>query len=109
MDFIDLNKACPKDRFPLSQIDIIIDATTGYRVLSFIDTYSGYNPICMNQSDEEKTAFITDTGIYLAKFAFRVDSGKSLGFIISKKGIEANAEKIGAILNMKQPQNINDT
>lgn len=45
----------------------------------------------------------------LTKCVFEVDSGRSLGFIVSEKCIEANTEKINAILDMKPPQNINET
>ena len=45
VDFIDLNKACPKDCYPLPWIDLIMDETTGSALLSFIDAYSGYNQI----------------------------------------------------------------
>ena len=38
------------------------------------------------------------------KCAFGVSSGKFLGFMVSHKGIEANPDKIQAILNMKPPQ-----
>ncbi|XP_042950141.1 uncharacterized protein LOC122282257 [Carya illinoinensis] len=40
VDFTNLNKAFPKDSFPLPRIDIIVDATTGYRILCFMDAYS---------------------------------------------------------------------
>ena len=43
MDFIDLNKACPKDSFPLPRINALVDSTSGYELLSFMDTFSGYN------------------------------------------------------------------
>ena len=43
MDFTDLNKACPKDYFPLPRIDLLVDATAGHLLLSFMDAYSGYN------------------------------------------------------------------
>ena len=42
------------------------------------------------------------------KCAFRVTSGKFLGFIVSQRGIEANPDKIQAILNMEPPKNIKD-
>ena len=45
MDFIDLNKACPKDSFPLPIIDQLVDATSGHALLSFMDAYSGYSQI----------------------------------------------------------------
>ncbi|KAM6577956.1 hypothetical protein CsatB_029793 [Cannabis sativa] len=43
IDFSDLNKACPKDCFPLPKIDQLVDATAGHELMSFIDAYSGYN------------------------------------------------------------------
>ena len=35
VDFTDLNKACPKDSFPLPRIDQLVDSTAGYRLLTF--------------------------------------------------------------------------
>lgn len=64
VDFTDLNKACPKDSFPLPKIDLIVDLTSRHKMLSFIDAYSGYNQIWMNPDNEEKTSFIIDRGLY---------------------------------------------
>ena len=47
VDFIDLNKASPKDDFPLPHIDILVDKTTGHALLSFMDCFSIYNQIKM--------------------------------------------------------------
>ena len=43
IDYIGLNKACPKDHFPLPRIDQIVDSTSGCEILSFLDAYSGYH------------------------------------------------------------------
>ena len=43
IDFTDLNKACPKDSFPLPRIDQLVDSTARHKLLSFMDTFSGYN------------------------------------------------------------------
>jgi hypothetical protein len=51
VDFRDLNKACPKDDFPLPLIEQMVDATTGHEALSFMDGYSGYNQILMAEED----------------------------------------------------------
>ncbi|CAL8992394.1 unnamed protein product [Prunus brigantina] len=170
-DYTDLNKACPKDSFPLPRIDQLVDATTGYELLSFMDAYSGYNQIFMNPTDHEHTTFIIDKGLYcydlmslglknagvtyqhlvnkifdeligicmevyvddmldqsktadqhlhnlslmvdvlrkykmhlnLTKCAFGISSGKFLGFMINQRGIEANPEKIKALLDMRVP------
>ena len=47
VDFTDLNKACPKDSFPLPKIDQLVDSTAGHGLLSFMDAFSGYNQIPM--------------------------------------------------------------
>ena len=171
VDFTDLNKACPKDDFPLPRIDQLVDSTAGCEVLSFLDAYSGYHQINMCLDDEEKTAFITPFGIFCyvkmpfglknagvsfqrlmqatflpqlgrnleayvddlvvksikklnhisdlqetfdnlrkhrlklnpEKCVFGVSSGKLLGFLVSIRGIEANPEKIKAIVQMRPP------
>ena len=59
VDFRDLNKAIPKDDFPLPHIDMLVDSTTGHPMLSFMDGISGYNQILMAPEDMEKTSFIT--------------------------------------------------
>ena len=43
VDFTDLNKACPKDSYPLLHIDQLVDLTTGHKLLSFMNAFSGYN------------------------------------------------------------------
>ena len=64
IDFTDLNKAYPKDSFPLPRIDLIVDATVGRELLSFIDAFSDYNQINMDPSNQEKTSFVTSRGTY---------------------------------------------
>jgi hypothetical protein len=64
IDFTALNKHCPKDYFPLPQIDQIINSTASYERLLFLDAYSGYNQIRLKVEDKEKTAFITPHGVY---------------------------------------------
>ena len=67
VDFTDLNKACPKDSYPLPCIDQPVDSTTGHQLLSFIDAFSGYNQIKMDEADKEKTSFITSQGLFCYK------------------------------------------
>ena len=64
IDFKKLNKACPKDSYPLPRIDQLMDATSGHELLTFMDAFSGYNQIRMVSEDEEKTTFITNRGLY---------------------------------------------
>ena len=173
IDFTDLNKACPKDSFPLPHIDRLVEATNGNELLSFMDAFSGYNQILMHKDDREKTSFITDRGTYCykvmpfglknagatyqrtvnemfkeqlgrtvevyiddmlvkslkapdhvqhlrqcfdvlnkynmklnpAKCTFGVTSGEFLGYIVTKRGIEANPKQIRAILELPSPKN----
>ncbi|KAL0385933.1 UNVERIFIED_CONTAM: Retrovirus-related Pol polyprotein from transposon gypsy [Sesamum radiatum] len=63
-DFTDLNKACPKDPYPLPRIDLLVDSTAGYELFSMMDAYQGYHQIFMAEEDRIKTSFVTDRGIY---------------------------------------------
>ncbi|XP_011102006.1 uncharacterized protein LOC105180037 [Sesamum indicum] len=176
VDFTDLNKACPKDPYPLPRIDVMVDSTAGYEMFSMMDAYQGYHQIHMAGEDRDKTFFITEKGIYcynmmpfglnnagttyqrlvkrmfgdllgktmevyvddmlvkskrlqdhLADLAqafaimrsygmklnpdkctFGVGGGKFLGYMISERGIEANPEKIQAIMNLRSPTTIKE-
>ncbi|KAJ1699784.1 hypothetical protein LUZ63_008296 [Rhynchospora breviuscula] len=67
IDYTDLNRACPKKPFPLPSIDAMVDSTAGFKYLSFMDVYSGYNQIKMHPDDEEKTNFTTEQDLYCYK------------------------------------------
>uniref|UniRef100_A0A2N9GEB1 Integrase catalytic domain-containing protein n=1 Tax=Fagus sylvatica TaxID=28930 RepID=A0A2N9GEB1_FAGSY len=62
VDFRNLNKACPKDEFPLPNMDLLIDLAASHAMFSFMDGFSGYNKIFMSPRDAEKTAFRTPIG-----------------------------------------------
>ena len=64
VDFTDLNKACPKDPFPMPKIDQLVDATVGHPRMSFLDAFQGYHQIPLALDDQEKTAFVTPVGNY---------------------------------------------
>jgi hypothetical protein len=64
IDFTDLNKACPKDEFPLPRIDSLVDVAATSELMSLLDCYSGYNQIWMKKEDEPKTSFISPSGTY---------------------------------------------
>ena len=64
VDYTGLNKACPKDLFPLPCIDQIVDSTLGYETLFFLDAYSGYHQIILKESDQLMTSFITPFGSF---------------------------------------------
>ena len=67
VDFTNLNKACPKDSYPLPRIDTLVDSTARHQLLSFMDAFSGYNQIRMDKSDQEKTSFVTSQGLFCYK------------------------------------------
>ena len=67
VDFTDLNKACPKDLYPLPSIDALVDSALGCKMLSFLDAFSRYNQMKMHPRDECKTAFMTETCYYCYK------------------------------------------
>ena len=60
VDYTDLNKACPRDAYPLPSIDRLVDGAAGHAVLSFLDAYFSYNQIPMVDEDKLKTAFIIE-------------------------------------------------
>ena len=58
MDFRDLNRAPPKDEYPMPMAETLINAAAGHKMLSFMDGNAGYNQIFMALEDISKTAFI---------------------------------------------------
>ncbi|GJS55092.1 reverse transcriptase domain-containing protein [Tanacetum coccineum] len=68
IDFKNLNTACPKDYYPLPEIDLKIEAVIGHPFKCFLDAYKGYHQIQMSKEDEEKTAFYPDQGTNLEAY-----------------------------------------
>jgi hypothetical protein len=64
IDFTSLNKAFPKDNFPLPRIDKIVDSAAGCEVMSLLDFFLGYHQIYMKEEDKASTSFITPFGTY---------------------------------------------
>ena len=153
-----------------------MDSTARHKLLTFMEVFSRYNQIIMDEEDQEKTAFITSQGLYCfkvmpfrlknagatyqrlvnkmfnkqidrnmevymddmlvkskeelfhlddlretfttlkqyqmklnpSKCVFGVVSGKFLGFMVSQRAIEANPEKVQAIINMVSPKTIKE-
>ena len=67
VDFTNLNTACLKDSYPLPRIDTLVDSTARHELLSFMDAFSGYNQIKMNEKDQEKTSFVTSQRLFCYK------------------------------------------
>ena len=176
VDFTDLNKACPKDDYPLPKIDRLVDSTVGHALLSFMDANAGYHRIPLAKKDQSRTAFITSFRVYCyrvkpfglknaeatyqrmvnkvfnaqigrnlevyvddmitkskevknhannlretfstlkkkimrlnpEKCVFGVAGGKCLGFLVDVRSIEANPDKIQAILDMQSPKSVKE-
>jgi hypothetical protein len=49
VDFRDLNRATPKDEYPMPVAETLINAATGNKILGFMDGNAGYNQIFMAQ------------------------------------------------------------
>ena len=64
VDFTDLNKAYPKDPFPLPRIDQLVVAMVGHPRMTFLDAFQGYHQIPLSLDDQEKTIFVTPNGNY---------------------------------------------
>ena len=67
VDFTDLNKACPKDSYPLSRIDQLVDSTAGHRLLSFMDAFSRYNQIKTTRKIKRKRPSLLVKGYSVIK------------------------------------------
>ncbi|KAL0445134.1 UNVERIFIED_CONTAM: hypothetical protein Slati_2236100 [Sesamum latifolium] len=176
INFRDLNKACPKDFYPLPRIDQQVDSMSGCELLSMIDASQGYHQIMLAPEDTKRVSFITSAGTFCyvampfglknagatyqrlvdkifspqighnvevyvddmlvkskkaqdhiadleetfyvlrkyklklnpGKYAFGVQGGRFLGFMVTQRGIKANPLKIKAILDMKAPSSVNE-
>ncbi|KAL0288939.1 UNVERIFIED_CONTAM: Retrovirus-related Pol polyprotein from transposon [Sesamum radiatum] len=64
IDFQDLNKACPKDFYPLPRIDQLVNSTSDCELLSMMDASQGYHQIMLAPEDRKKVSFITSEGTF---------------------------------------------
>ncbi|GKA25119.1 reverse transcriptase domain-containing protein, partial [Tanacetum coccineum] len=133
IDFKNINSACPKDYYPLPEIDSKIEAVMGFLLKCFLDAYKGYHQVQMADEDEEKTAFYIDQDDMVVKSkteremladiaetfdnlrrinmklnpkkcSFRVMKGKFLGYMVTSEGIRANPAKTKDIAEMQSPR-----
>ncbi|RDX75265.1 Retrovirus-related Pol polyprotein from transposon 17.6, partial [Mucuna pruriens] len=118
VDYRDLNKASPKDNFPLSHIDILVDniGTFCYQVMQFSLKNVGATYQRAMQKSKTLEQHVEGLGklfirlwkfrlrLNLAKCTFGVKSGKLLGFIVNEKGIEVDPDKVKAIREMPTPK-----
>jgi hypothetical protein len=64
IDCTNLNRHSPKDPFPQSRIDQVVDSTAESVLLCFLDCYSGYHQIVLKVYDQDKMVFMMPHGIY---------------------------------------------
>ncbi|KAL0375544.1 UNVERIFIED_CONTAM: Transposon Tf2-11 polyprotein [Sesamum calycinum] len=125
--------ACPKDFYPLPRIDLLVDSTGGCALFSatyqrlankmfkeliekIMEVY--VDDMLVKSKEEEEhlnhlqVAFevMRKYGMKLnpTKCTFGVRGGKFLGYMVSEKGIEANPEKIKAIMQMSSSKTIKE-
>jgi hypothetical protein len=65
VDYTNITKSCSKDAYPLSIINKLVDNSSSYNLLSFMDAYLGYNQISMDKVDRNMTTFMTDGTNYM--------------------------------------------
>ncbi|GKV12017.1 hypothetical protein SLEP1_g23223 [Rubroshorea leprosula] len=122
IDYTNLNQACPKDCYPMPNMDKLVETTSGNERLSLLDAYSGYHQVPMALGNEEKTVFYAGDEIYcyvmmpfglknaganyqkMVTIVFRAQ----IGFMVSRRGIEVNPEKIKAMAEMEPPKSMKD-
>uniref|UniRef100_A0A2N9FLZ7 Integrase catalytic domain-containing protein n=1 Tax=Fagus sylvatica TaxID=28930 RepID=A0A2N9FLZ7_FAGSY len=101
VDYRDLNRASPKDNFPLPHIDTLVDNTATNVVFSFMDGFSGTPGATYQRA---MVTLFHDMIHHEIECAFGVTSGKLLGFIVSGRGIEIDPAKVQAIRSMPAPK-----
>ena len=77
--FRDLNRATPRDEYPMPLADMLVDAAAGHKMMSFLDNNVGYNQILMAESDIHKTAFRCPGAIGLFEFVVMAFGLKNAG------------------------------
>ncbi|GJX09711.1 hypothetical protein Tco_0199570 [Tanacetum coccineum] len=92
-NFKDLNKACPKDGYPLPEIDWKVESLCGYPFKCFLDAYKGYHQIKTAKEDEEKTA---------------MKEGIFLGYKVNFDGLVVCLDKVEAVLSLPSPKCLKD-
>ena len=98
VDFTDLNRACPKDPFPVPKIDQLVDATFRHLMMSFLDAFQGYHQISLVAEDQEKTAFISsDANYHYTVMPFGL---KNVGATYQRMIMRMFRDKIGRIVEV---------
>jgi hypothetical protein len=79
VDFRELNRATPKDEYPMPVAETLINAAAGHKMLSFMDGNAGYNQIFMAPEDIHKTAFRVPGAVGLFEYVVMTFRLKNAG------------------------------
>jgi hypothetical protein len=79
VDFRNVNRATPKDEYPMPIADLLVDSASGNKVISFFDGNAGYNQIFMAREDVSKTAFRCPGFVSLFKWVVMTFGLKNAG------------------------------
>jgi hypothetical protein len=79
VDFRDLNRATPKDEYPMTIAETLINAAAGHKIMSFMDGNAGYNQIVMSSKDIHKTAFRVPSVVGLFEYVVMTFGLKNAG------------------------------
>jgi hypothetical protein len=79
VDFRNLNRATPKDEYPMPIADLLIDSAAGNKVISFLDGNAGYNQIFMVKEDVSQTVFCCPVFIGLFEWVIMTFGLKNAG------------------------------
>jgi hypothetical protein len=79
VDFSNLNRATPKDEYPMSVVEMLINAAAGNKILSFMDGNASYNKIFMALKDIHKTAFRVPGAVGLFEYVVMTFRLKNAG------------------------------
>jgi hypothetical protein len=79
VDFKDLNRTTPKDEYPMSVAETLINVAAGNKILSFMDGNASYNQIFMAPDDIHKTAFRVFGAVGLFEYVVMTFGLKNVG------------------------------
>jgi hypothetical protein len=79
VDFRDLNRATPKDEYPMPVVETLINTAIGNKILSFMDGNASYNQIFMAPEDIHKTAFRVPGAVGLFEYVVMTFGLKNAG------------------------------
>ena len=100
IDFRDLNKGTPKYEYPMPIADMLINESSGHRMISFLDDNAGYNQIFMAEEDTSKMAFVCPGFVDLFEWVVMTFGFKNAGATYQRAMNLIFHDLIGVILEV---------